>query len=182
MRTFSIPALAMAILVMAVTPVFGAGFSIYEQGATATGMAGAFAAKADDATAIFYNPAGMSQLEDTTISLGLTLIPPSTEMTDPCGNVWETEDQNFWLPNFYIVHKLNDNWHVGLGVYAPYGLGMDWSGKKDFIYRHLVRDVTISAIYMTPIVSYSLSENWSIAAGAIYVKSDLEYLAAVDMT
>ena len=40
---------------------FGSGFSIFEQGAKATAMGGAFVATADDPSAIFYNVAGIAQ-------------------------------------------------------------------------------------------------------------------------
>lgn len=182
MRTLVFPAVLVFLVMSCVPVIYGAGFSIYEQGTTATGMAGAFAAKADDATAVFYNPAGISQLEGTHLSIGLSMIPPDAKMTDPYGMEWETDDQTFWVPNFYATHSLNEKWDLGFGVTAPFGLGMDWSNNEDFIYRYLVKDVTIESIYVTPVISYSFNENWSIAAGAMWVTSDVEYLAAVDMT
>ncbi len=145
-------------------------------------MAGAFAAKADDPTAIFYNPAGIGKLEGTQFSVGFSLIPPESTMEDPYGQEWETEDQMFLVPNLYLTHQLDEKWSLGLGVFAPYGLGMDWSKEKDWIYRYLVREVTIESIYVSPVVSYNLNENWSVAAGAMWVKSDVEYKAAVDMS
>jgi len=57
----------------------GNGVEIYPQGAKAVGMAGAFTAQADDPTAIFYNPAGITQLKGTQVSLGVSVIRP--EMT-----------------------------------------------------------------------------------------------------
>ncbi|HAL87456.1 MAG TPA: aromatic hydrocarbon degradation protein, partial [Deferribacteraceae bacterium] len=52
---------------------FASGFAINEQGAKALGMGGAFAAQADDPTAVYYNPAGITQLEGTQVSLGFSL-------------------------------------------------------------------------------------------------------------
>ena len=53
---------------------FGSGFSIFEQGAKATGMGGAFVATADDPSAIFYNVAGIAQLRRMEVSAGGTII------------------------------------------------------------------------------------------------------------
>lgn len=182
MRTLIVTSLFLVSAVLAVSICSGAGFSIFEQGSTAMGMAGAFAAKADDPTAIFYNPAGIGKLDSTQISIGATLIPPKTEMEDPYGGKWETKDQTFVVPNMYLTHKLNQKMTLGLGVFAPYGLGMDWTKDKDWIYRYLVRDVSIETLYVSPVFAYNLNENWSIAAGATWVKSSVEYRAAVDMS
>lgn len=171
-----------SIILLCASIALGSGFSVYEQGATSTGMASAFAAKADDATAVFFNPAGISQLEGTTISLGLSVIPPESEFTDPYGGHWETADQTFLVPNLYLTHELNESFDLGFGVFTPYGLGMDWSENEDFIYRYLVKDVTIQSTYVQPVLSYSLNENWAIAAGALYVISNVEYVAAIDMS
>lgn len=59
---------------------------------------------------------------------------------------------------------------------------MDWSGKDDFIYRYLIKDIALETMFVTPVISYKLTDNWSVAAGAMYVRSDVEYLAAVDMS
>ncbi len=182
MRALIVSSLLLVFLCSCLSPVDSAGFSNYIQGATATGMGGAFAAKADDPTAIFYNPAGITQIEGTQLSLGVTSVAPSTTLEDPWKNEWQTESDTFWLPNVYLTHQLNDSWHLGLGVFSPYGLGRDWSGEKDFVYRYLVREVTIQSIYVSPIVAYKLNDNWSIAAGAQWVRSKVEYKAAIDMS
>ena len=58
--------------------VGAAGYSIYEQGAAATAQAGAFAARASDPSAVFYNPAGIAR-QKAGIEIGTTLIFTSTE-------------------------------------------------------------------------------------------------------
>ena len=63
---------------------FGAGFGLFEQGAKATAMGGAFAATADDPSAIFYNVAGIAQQRHTSFLAGGTLINFANEFTgDP---------------------------------------------------------------------------------------------------
>ena len=50
------------------------GYSVYEQGAEAMAGAGAFTARADNASALFFNPAGLTQLEGIWMDLGVTSI------------------------------------------------------------------------------------------------------------
>ena len=61
-RTHRLPLLLAAFLVLPAV-AWGAGFSLYEQGARAMGSAGAYAARVGDASAIYYNPAGLAKVE-----------------------------------------------------------------------------------------------------------------------
>ena len=55
--------LALCAMTLAVqTAAHAAGFRIYDQGAAAAGQSDAFTAQADDASAVYYNPAGMTQI------------------------------------------------------------------------------------------------------------------------
>ena len=70
---------ALALLTVLALPafLFANGFDIYEQSAKAVGLGGAFIAQADDPSAIFFNPAGIVQLEGTQLSLGVCPIMPT---------------------------------------------------------------------------------------------------------
>ena len=70
---------ALTLLAMLALPVciFANGFDIYEQSAEAVGLGGAFIAQADDPSAVFFNPAGIVQLEGTQLSVGVCLITPT---------------------------------------------------------------------------------------------------------
>ena len=59
---------------VAAAPGHGAGFSIFEQGSKAMGMAGAFTAQADDPSALFHNAAGLAFQDKRGFQLGFTYI------------------------------------------------------------------------------------------------------------
>ena len=114
---------------------FGSGFEIYQQGAKAVGMGGAFTAQADDPTAIFFNPAGITQLKGTQVSLGLNVIRPKVTfeshgnpvMGSFSGQETACRDHTWFVPNGYMTHKANDWLSVGLGSFSHFGLGTEWS-------------------------------------------------------
>ena len=62
---------------------FASGFQINENGARAMGMSGAFVGLANDPSAVYFNPAGITQLLGTHFSIGATFISPSTKFTGP---------------------------------------------------------------------------------------------------
>src|SRR5207247_11448657 len=73
------------VVALLVCPSIGqaTGFRIVDQSASATGQASAFTAQADDASAVYYNPAGMTQFRRCQASLGNLLIGRSTSVTPP---------------------------------------------------------------------------------------------------
>src|SRR5437773_3191238 len=75
------------VVALLVCPSIGqaTGFRIVDQSASATGQASAFTAQADDASAVYYNPAGMTQLRRVQVSLGTLLIGGAPSFTSPTG-------------------------------------------------------------------------------------------------
>jgi long-chain fatty acid transport protein len=152
------------------------GFLIYEHGAAAMGMAGAFVSIANNATAVFHNPAGMAWLQGTQVSLGSTIIKPVGSLSlpnwpDPTYKNVKQLDQTFLAPNFYLTHKFGDKLAAGIGVFAPYGLGTKWPTKYPL--RYLGTSNDMQTIFVNPAISYKVNENLAFGAGISYIHSSL---------
>lgn len=169
-----------ALMIFAFSPsAHGSGFLIYEHGAVAMAMGGAFVGLANDATAIFHNPAGIAFLEGTQISAGVTLIFPSTTMTldnwpDPAYQSIDLESQVFYPPTFYITHKLSDKIVAGFGFFAPYGLGTDWPNPTTFPLRYIATRADMKTLMFNPTIAYKFNDNLSVGVGVSYIHSSLE--------
>ncbi|MFC1724117.1 OmpP1/FadL family transporter [candidate division KSB1 bacterium] len=148
---------------------FAGGFNIYEHGARASALASAFAARGDDVTCIFYNPAGLAHLEGTHISLGTTFILPTAKFTGPTPyyGVSEAKNQVFFPTDFYFYKKLSKKFGFGFGIFTPFGLGVDWG--EDWSGRYMVTKADLMTFYFNPVGVYKINENFSVAAGFNYV-------------
>src|SRR5690348_6279849 len=92
-----------------------AGYSIYEQGAAALGMAGAGVASAGDASAVFFNPAALVRLEGRQAYLGATMLTPVTSFAGVApypgyGVSEEMERQYFFPPMGYYGQRWGNHW------------------------------------------------------------------------
>ena len=151
---------------------YGSGFQINESGAKAMAMAGAFAGVANDASAIHFNPAGITQLQGTNISAGVSLIIPSFKYTSPDGNEYEIEKKVFTPFNVYITHQFSEKFSAGFGVNTPYGLGTFWE-DEEWPGRYLALDTEIRTFVFTPVIAYKVSDAFSISAGLRYGYGDV---------
>jgi long-chain fatty acid transport protein len=153
---------------------FGSGFLIPEQGAKASAMAGAFAATADDPSAIFYNPAGIAnQGETLTVLAGTTLINFTNEFTgDPNSEIASGVEakynrHTFNIPNMYAVKRLGStNLTLGVGVFAAFGLRTDWADP--FAGRYISKDADLKTTSVNPVVAYKVSDALQIGGGIEY--------------
>src|SRR5580658_3862586 len=99
-------------------PVFGLGIALPDQDAFATARGNAFVATANDPAAVFYNPAGISQLDGVNLSLGTYGIVYSDRYTGAAGSV---NSKTIWtaLPQAFATYTLPKyNLSFGLGVYT----------------------------------------------------------------
>jgi long-chain fatty acid transport protein len=156
-------------LLAATTNLFAGGYQINEHGARATGMGGAFAARATDGSAIFFNAAGLGFQKGFNVLVGTTLIFPSTTFTGPSPATAETDmvSQVFYPSNLYATYSVNDELVVGLGVYNPYGLGSEW--PNDWVGRRLSVKTDLQTFYINPTVAYKINDDLSVGVGVSYV-------------
>jgi long-chain fatty acid transport protein len=162
--------------------VHAEAFRILNQGAAAAGQAGAFAAQADDPSAIHYNPAGMTQLSRVQVYLGTSLIGGSTTFKSPTG-LDATGDLGGSVaipppPTLFITANLKDlglDWlgetTVGLGLTSPYGLNVRYPDDGPF--STAVTSATLPLIDIKPTIAYRLNDKLSFGFGAdIYTFAD----------
>ena len=80
---------------------FAGGVTFSEQGAAATGKANAFAGEANDPSAIFYNPAGITQLPGTQVMVGTSIVYLDTVFrSGTTGESTQLQDQFPIVPHF----------------------------------------------------------------------------------
>lgn len=167
--------IALALLFLAAAPAYPAGFSIFAQGAKASGMGLAFTAVADDPSAVFYNPAGLGWQKHFSTQVGgslLTKVEGEFEGANPFpGTSFGVEEQrktSFLLPTFYAVLPLTSTVNFGLGVFAPYGLGFRWNDAEQFSGRFIAQNAVIQSSDVNPVISLQVAPTLAIAVGADY--------------
>ena len=174
---------SLILLVFIPSVVFGNGFATNEQSIRAIGRGGAFAAQADDPSAVYYNPAGIVQLEGTQATGGVSFIIPTvtfkssvnnTTLNTTVGKETDLEDNIFAIPNFYITHKLFEQWSLGFGAFSNFGLGTDW--PDDWEGRFLIggTEANLSTFTLNPVVAYRPIQKLSLSAGVVFQYLNIE--------
>ena len=115
----------------------GEAFRILDQSASATGQGTAFAAQADDPSAIHFNPAGMTQLEGIQTSFGTNFVSADISMKTPgSANTQGSFGGTLAMPppsNFFVTANLKSLglpslhfWTLGLGITTPFGISIEY--------------------------------------------------------
>jgi long-chain fatty acid transport protein len=148
---------------------------IFDQSASATAQGGAFAAQADDPSAIYFNPAGLTQLSGIQTSFGILLTGGHTTYTSPTGATARGDfDGSIAVPppiNLYFSANLKDlgftalgNLSAGLGIVSPYGILYRYPDDAPF--ATAVTRQALPLIDIKPTLAYKLSDQLSIGVGA----------------
>jgi len=153
-----------------------AGFAIYEWGARGNALGGAMVAKANDPSAVAWNPAGITQLKGTHISAGVAMISPMMDLSTTYNGVTTKNSgtKNVFFPaNAYITHQINDNVWLGVGAFTRYGLGTEFS--EDWYGRYASYKTSIETYSFNPNLAYKFNDYISFAAGIelMKVRADL---------
>jgi long-chain fatty acid transport protein len=149
----------------------GGGIEVPMQDAKAAGEADAFTAQADDPSAIFYNPAGLTQIQGTQISVGAYYLQPEFHFQ---GNNGSNERMGLpsVLPHIYVESDLGtNNWRFGFGVNDVFGINEDWGNTGPL--RTLVDQAQLSVINLAPTVAYKINENLSLGLAVNIYYGDL---------
>jgi len=181
MRNRMIFALGVAgLLIFGSSSALASGFSIYEAGSKATALGCAFTATADDGSAMFYNSAGLSFMKGSRADVNAILVAPQftfagkLNKTDPTTSTGQAESKIYPVPGAYYTNNPGGLASFGIGVYAPYGLGVVWEDGATWVGRRISHDVQIQTIYVTPAISFRVSETLALSAGMDIATQHLE--------
>jgi long-chain fatty acid transport protein len=145
------------------------------QSASAAGQGNAFVAQADDASAIHYNPAGLSQVNGVQVVTGTTLLGGSVKFTSPTG----TDSRGDFggsiaspPPSYsYVSANLGSlgwdalsNVTVGLGLNSPFGLNIRY--PVDGPFNTAVTSAALPLIDIKPTVAYKFNDQLAIGVSA----------------
>jgi long-chain fatty acid transport protein len=159
-----------AVLGLCASQAGAAGFQLMEQNASGLGNAYAgSAAVAENASTIFYNPAGMTQLQEREVSVGMAAIKTSFKFTDNGSSVGALAgtgnggDAGAWgyIPNGYFSWAVNRDLYLGLGVGAPFGLKTEYSDKP-WVGSAQANSFDVKTYNVNPSVAYRVNTALSV--------------------
>jgi len=158
------------------------GYMIGEMSSRSTGMASAFTAVSDDASAAWHNPAGIAFTDDgNQIMLGgAAIMIPGVDYTPnafsaPGSTATSSNSKAFFVPHAYFTHW-NEGSRLGatISVNAPFGLETDWPATSSIALSNTFS--RISMVNINPSVVFKVSDHLSVSGGFSYA-----YLMNVDL-
>jgi len=163
--------------------IIASGFAIIDQSVSSMGSAySGVSVQAEDATTIFFNPAGMAKLDGRSVSAGMHLIMPKVKFnsaaTNGLGGNGGNAGKLAMVPDFYFVTRVSERVKFGFAINSPFGLGVeyddDWEGRYHALKSNML------TVNLNPAFSYAFNEQLSVAVGfnAQYVQ--LELTNAID--
>lgn len=107
-------------------PLHADEFAFHEVGARAAALGGAFTGKADDITAIFYNPAGLAFLKGLRLKTDLMLSGRTVSAYAPAYNMTFKTNPGVYLQNIFLAWQPVKRIGLGVGYFSPYNYKSKW--------------------------------------------------------
>ncbi|HXF09915.1 MAG TPA: outer membrane protein transport protein [Desulfuromonadaceae bacterium] len=165
------------VLVFCAISAQAVGFRLPNQDPEGIARGNAFAATADNPSAIYYNPAGITQVEGEQLRVGLYVISADTTYSSPGGKA-ETDATPQMVPQIYFAAPLtNTPLYFGFGVYAPYGLSLDWGKNTPF--NTVAESGSLLYASFNPVVAWRVAKSLSIAWGPTVNYSEARFYQAI---
>ena len=158
-------------LVISADCAHSAGFALMQQGTGPMGQGNAFVAQADDPSAVFFNPAGITQLDGRQAYLGSTTIVPRLKYNGPDNQDEKTVAKIFVTPQVYLTHQVSPQIYFGFGIFSPFGLGTYWDA--DWEGRYLATSSSLETVNLNPNMVYKKG-NLAVSVGFNALRADLE--------
>jgi long-chain fatty acid transport protein len=183
------------LLALGSSSTFASSFALIEQSVSGMGTAYAIGSSGiNDASTVFFNPAGMARLHGSNVSGGMHIVNSNTDFKGsaeyqediPLVGGAPIEGKNnddigltAVIPSGYISHQYSDKLWLGLGVNVPFGLETDYS--KNWVGRYQAVKSELLTININPSMAFRFNDNVSIGIGVSALYADGELTNAVDV-
>jgi len=139
------------------------GFRLPNQDPEAIARGNAFVATADNPSAIYYNPAGITQLKGQNLRAGIYAVSAGIKYSSPAGSATANSDFQPVPQAYYVDSFEKAPISVGLGIYAPYGLSVDWGNNTPF--NTVGERGKVVYLCFNPVIAWRITPTLSIGGG-----------------
>lgn len=168
-----------AIVLACALPVMGNGFYTPYQSSDAAPRGNAFVATANTAAAVYYNAAGLTQLNDQNLQVGIYGVNNNLD-AKVAGTSFSGNDQWEMTSQIYFAKPLNNNWVLGFGINSPFGLNTEWGNDSPFrnAFGAVKTEITNSTFWA--VAGYKVSNTFSVGFGMGVSQLDGQMNTGVD--
>jgi long-chain fatty acid transport protein len=146
---------------------FAGGYMIPHQTARGLGLSNAITAGVNDASAVYYNPAALSEVPGDNLLMSGTYVNLQNSVENSGRKSTNKHDDNFLASFFGNYHIPGSDFTLGIGTYTPFGLATEYDSGA--FTRFAAIDTELKTIYVTPAVSWNPSNYFSVGAGLSFV-------------
>lgn len=159
--------LAISVLMLAMSlGLYSNGLNLNGNGSKAIAMGGAFVGLADDYSAVFWNPAGLTQMKETQLSVfGTDIIPKGTYKWDLVGIDTQMESKHYPSGGLGFFKPLSPNVVIGIYAHVPSGIGGTWKGDELAVLSGGVPfkwSSQVGIMSVSPAVAFKVSDQFSL--------------------
>lgn len=144
------------------------GLNLNSIGSRASSMGTAFIGLADDFSAVFFNPAGLTQMKEANLTaFGTILIPSGSYQLEAYGIDAKTDSEIFPSGALAYFKPISDKLILGIAAYVPAGSGGTWNGDDLAPLSGGVSFEWASKIFaftLSPAIAYKISDTFSVGA------------------
>ncbi|MFC2997707.1 OmpP1/FadL family transporter [Acinetobacter sichuanensis] len=171
------------ISVGSITQTFAQGYAVNEQSISAMGSAYAGrGANVQDASILYGNPAGITQLEHAEISQNLTFVKAYSDLKNTQGSGLASQGSNDgdFVPEVILgssyasvpLNHLIDGLSAGLGIYVPFGISSNY--ETNFQGSVFGDKTKVKVVTIQPTIAYEINPKISVGLGATINRMDGE--------
>lgn len=156
---------------------YGGGYAIPPQTASGIALSNAVTAGVEDPSAVYVNPAALTEVDGNQIMGGLIYINSVSSVSNSGTNSPNKHDDNFIPTLFANYHIPRTNVTAGIGLYSPFGLATSYA-ENSFTRFGAIRSELRTA-YVTPAVAWQAHPALSVGAGLSFVHSSALFSRAL---
>lgn len=164
------------------------GFALIEQSVRGLGNAFSGSAVAEDASTIFFNPAGLTRLSGSSVvGAGYYIFPSAIFQNQGStivngapliGGNGGDGGVSIFVPNLYAAWDVSDRVKLGLGTNSPFGLKTKYN--QNWVGRYYAIDSELTTININPTLAAKLTDNLSVGVGVNLQYADAKLTNAID--
>jgi len=176
-KMMRIAGMTLAFLLLTVGESLAGGYAIPQQTAKGVGLANALTAGVNDPSAVYYNPAALTEISGNQLLGTFSYINVQSNVQNSDRKSINRQAHNF-VPTFFAnFHIPESKFTLGFGVYTPFGLSVDYD--KDAFTRYAINEGKLSSYYINWAIGWSPSDIISIGAGVSYVGASATFSRAI---